>query len=75
MTDIEQVPDGPDVITFHCVYGAVRPRHTLVGPMEKTARWTLRTAFGGHVAHPHFTHRSTLGGAAVSLLDSLYYDN
>jgi hypothetical protein len=73
VTDIEEEPVQP--LPVHSVVGAVQPRHTLIGLMERTNRWTLRIVLGGHGAHEGFRHQSTLTGTPFSLYDSLYCDN
>lgn len=73
MTDIEEEP--VHMHRLHVVAGAARPRHTLLGPMELTARWTLRTVFFGHTTVNGATHGETPTGKPVSIIDTLHYDN
>lgn len=82
MTDLEQEPGGMfEQIPVHVVLGAARPRHTLLGIMARTSRWTLATLLAGHIrpepAHvpPGVFLLQTSSGKPVTRVDSLYYDN
>jgi hypothetical protein len=73
MTDLEEEPH--ECHRVHVIAGAARPRHTLLGSVRRTRRWTLRVVVHGHYPHDGFNHVSTPTGRRVSLYDTLYSDN